>query len=36
VTEELVEIQLIVPTKETGEPVSPVGFHRVVLTAGSA
>ena len=50
VTEELVEIQLIVPiaevsegaiqqqnpTRETGEAVSPVGFHRVVLTAEAA
>ena len=32
VTEELVEIQLIVPTRETGQAVSPMGFHRVVLT----
>jgi hypothetical protein len=32
VTEGLVEIQLIVPTRETGQAVSSVGCHRVVLT----
>ena len=36
VTEELVEIQLIVPTRETGQAVSSVGFHRVVLTVEAA